>query len=200
MRLQNIVLVLVLINQLVFSVGKVEYQTNTYSETRKMLLKMERHPNNRQFRKLFAEADIRMADLIQALDDPQENVSVNAQVILKYFAAPKGLNAIDEWSRKRKEQGKDIWLSSVELLSNPKYLEGNDSDLVKLVMKNRHLFKGSTFNTGDISPKVIAYNKRAKVALIEIVQGQMFTAGWHAVIKQEGDRWLLISDNIIWVT
>jgi hypothetical protein len=76
MRLQNMVLVLVLITQLVFPLGKVQCQTNTYSETRKMLLKMERHPSNKQFRKLFAEADIRMPDLIQALDDPQEDVSV----------------------------------------------------------------------------------------------------------------------------
>jgi hypothetical protein len=91
-------------------------------------------------------------------------------------------------------------MPKMELLSEPKYLEGSDTDLVKLALQNKHLFEASRFNSGDVWVKVIAYNKRSKAALLEVVQGQILTAGWHAVIRDENHRWRLVSDNNVWVT
>jgi hypothetical protein len=91
-------------------------------------------------------------------------------------------------------------MPKMELLSEPKYLEGIDTELAKLALKNKQFFEASKFNSGDVWVKVIAYNKRSKAALLEVVQGQILTAGWHAVIREENNRWRLISDNNVWVT
>ena len=74
-------------------------------------------------------------------------------------------------------------MPSMTLLSVLKYLKGTDSDLAKLALKNKQLFAAARFNDGDVYFKVIAYNKRERAALLEVVQGQIFTAGWHAVIR-----------------
>jgi hypothetical protein len=157
---------------------------------------MERIQANKQLAKLFEEADLRMPDLIQALDDSEQRVSINSQVIINYLAEPEGLKALDEW---KKRQTKNYSMPNMKLLSEKKYLDGNESNLVKLVQKNKHLFEAASFNEGDISIKLIGYNEKTKTALFEIVQGQVFTAGWHSVIKLEDNKWRLISDNNIWV-
>ena len=200
MKLRTTSLTLLLI--ILFGLQPVRAQnlSQTFRETREWLLKMDRSSGNTALRQLFEEADVRMTDLIQALDDPQQNVSINAQVIINYLGETAGLKALDEWYRKAKEGRRNYSMPKMKLKSEAEYLEGNDSDLAKLVLKNKALFEAARFNEADVSAKVIAHNKRVKAALIEIVQGQIFTAGWHAVIKQEGDKWRLISDNNIWMS
>jgi len=172
----------------------------TYGKTRELLLKMERRAGNRQLKTLFEQADIRMPDLINALSDPEKQISINAQVIIKYLADPAGLRALDDWYKAQNKMGREFSMPEIALLGDPKYLEGGDSDLAKLALKNKHLFEASRFNSGDVWIKVIAYNKRSKAALLEVVQGQILTAGWHAVIRQENNRWRLVSDTNVWVT
>jgi hypothetical protein len=184
----------------VLPLGHAQNSTNTYGETRKLLLKMERSPGNDELSKLFEEADIRMRDLINALDDPEKQICINAQIIIKYLAEPEGLRILDEWYKVQNQKGKQYWSPKMELLAQPKYLEGNGSDLAKLASRNKGLFAASRFNSGDVRVKVIAYNKRSKAVLLEVIQGEILTAGWHAVIKYENNRWRLISDNNVWVT
>jgi hypothetical protein len=179
--------------------GWTQSQNETYDQTRTWLLRMNRRSPNEELRKMFEEADTRIQDLIKALDDPQKEVNLNAQVIIKYLADPTGLKSLNEWYRKQIGEGKGYSMPKLELLSEAKYLEGVESDLAKLAMKNKKIFEASAYNADDVTARLIAYNKRAKIALIEIIQGEIFTAGWHAVIKQEGDRWRLMSDNNIWV-
>ena len=173
---------------------------SSYDETRALLLKMERRSGNRELQKLFKEADLRMPDLVKALSDSETKISVNAQVIINYLADPEGLRALDEWYNAQKEQQRTITMPGMTLLSAPKYLQGSDSDLAKLALKNRQLFEAARFNDGDVYFKVIAHNKRQRAALLEVVQGQIFTAGWHAVIRQDNNRWRLVSDNNVWVS
>jgi hypothetical protein len=194
MNLSKLVLIS-LIFQLAFAVT-AQSQTKTYSKTRKLLLKMERGPANKQLKKLFEQADIRMPDLIQALDDKEKQVSINSQVIINYLAETEGLKAIDDWKKRPSE---NHWMPIMNLLSEKIYFEGNDSNLVKLALKNKHLFQASSFNTGDISIKLVGYSEKTKTALLEIVQGRIFTAGWHSVIKLENDKWRLVSDSNVWV-
>lgn len=160
---------------------------------------MERSPANGALEKLFRTGDVRTADLIEALDD-ETRISVNAQVIIKYLADPNTLHRLDQWYQRQKQLGREYSMPKMELLSEPKYLTGSDSDLSKLAMKNKSLFEAARFNSGDVSVKVVAYNKTLNAALLEVVQGQILTAGWHSVIKLENNRWRLISDNNVWVT
>jgi hypothetical protein len=199
MKLRIVLSLLLFFPLLGAQLGWAQSQSDKYPQTRKWLLKMDRRSPNKEIRKLFEEADARMPDLIRALDDTEKDVSINSQVIIKYLAEPEGLAALDDWYQKRKEQGKEYWIPKMNLLSEAKYLEGNDSDVARLVLKNKHLFEAFAFNASDVSARLIAYNKRAKTALVELIQGRVFTAGWHAVIKREGDKWRLMSDNNIWV-
>lgn len=86
----------------------------------------------------------------------------------------------------------------IELLSEPKQLSGHNSNLGELVLKNRALLKASRNGAKDLSAKLIAYNKNLKSALVEVIDGNVFTTGWHVVIKQEDSKWWLISDNLVW--
>jgi hypothetical protein len=200
MKPQRALLIIILLFGQVLPVGHAQKSISNYADTRKLLLKMERSQGNKELEKLFEEADIRMPDLISALNDSEKKISINAQVIIKYLAEPDGLQALSEWYKTQQLKEREVWMPKMELLAEEKYLEGNDSDLVKLAMKNKKLFEASRFNSGDIWIKMIAYNKRSRAALLEVVEGQIFTAGWHAVIKEENNRWRLLSDNNVWVT
>lgn len=184
---------------LIFGLAFIEItkgQSKTYSETKQLLLKMDRHSPNKQLKNIFEQADVRMPDLIQALDDSEKAVCINSQIIINYLAEPEGLKAIEDW---KKRQTGEYFMPNMKLLSKNIYLYGNESNLVKLIDNNKYLFEAASFNQGDISIKLIGYNKKTKTALFEIIQGQIFTAGWHSVIKFEDNKWRLVSDNNIWV-
>ncbi len=167
-------------------------QSKTYPETRKLLLKMERGDDNKILKKLFEESEARKSDLIQALYDPEQKVSLNAQVVIRYLAEPQMLAALEEWYEYRKRLGKDYWMPKIEPLSEVKYLEKDDRDLAKLVLKNLHP------NEKGVWAKVVAFNKGSKTALIEVVFGNVFTEGWHVVIRQENGKWRLLSNSLVW--
>lgn len=170
-------------------------QTKTYSETKQLLLKMDRTHANKQLAKLFREADARTPDLIQALDDSEKEVSLNSQAVINYLAEPDGLQAIEQW---KKRQTETFSVPNVKLLTEKIYLDGDNSNLVELVRKNIHLFGIKSFDEKDTFIELVAYNKKTKTALFEIIQGQTFTEGWHSVIKFEGDKWRLVSDTNVW--
>lgn len=200
MKLHATLYIAMLLIGLVTSMSQSQAQNADYSETRKLLLKMERRAGNKELKKLFEEADVRMPDLINGLNDPEKQVSVNAQVIIKYLADPAGLRALDDWYKEQQAKGGEYSMPKLELLEHPKYLQGSDSNLARLATKNKKMFEASRFNSGDVWIRVIAYNKRSKAALLEVVQGEIFTAGWHAVIREENNRWVLLSDNNVWVS
>lgn len=164
-------------------------QTRTYVDTRKLLLKVERSPANKALKKLFEERDTKRADLIQALHDPEQKVNLNSQVILKYLADPQALAALEEWYGLQRKLGKDYSMPKMEVLSEVKYLEGIYRDLGELVLKNLHP------ESKDVS---VAYNKRMRTALIEVIIGEVFTEGWHVVVRRENRKWRLISNRLVW--
>lgn len=191
----KIVFLIFLIFQLAAS-GAAQSQSQTYSETKELLSKMERRSESFELKKLFEEADFRLPDLIRALDDSDAKVIVNSQVIINYLGEPEGLKAVEEWKRR---PGKNKLTPIMNLLRENKFLEGDDSDLRKFVLDNKHLFAASNFNDGEISVKLIGFNKKTQTALFEIIQGEIFTAGWHSSIRLENGKWRLISDSSIWV-
>ena len=153
---------------------------------------MERPHANEALKKLFEEGDVRRADLVQGLYDPVQKVSLNAQSIIKYLAEPDALADLEAWYEYRRTHTKEYWISPVELLKEVKYLNDEDRDLAKLVLKNLHP------NEKDVSARMVAFNKRSKTALIEVVFGEIFTEGWHVVIRQEGGKWRLLSNYLVW--
>ena len=181
-------------------------QSKTYPETRKLLLGMERSSSNKAFIKLFEEGDARRSDLIEALYDPEQKVSLNAQSIIKYLAEPEALTALDEWYQYRKGHAKEYWVSPVKLLPEARFLSGDDGDLAKFVLKNLHPTEAdpkvdsSTGLSAEplFSARVVARNKNRNTVLGEIVEGNVFTDGWHAVIRLEDGKWRLLSHYLVW--
>lgn len=173
-------------------------QTKTYYSTRDLLLKVERRSSSKALKKLFTEADARMPDLIEALNDPDEAVNLNSQIVLKYLAAPEGLTAMENWYQRRREQGKGYSMPRVDRLSEVKYLQGDSSNLEKLALKNAAQLAAGKYGAKDLSARLVAHNKKYDTALIEIIDGEVFTAGWHIVIRREAGKWRLVSDNLVW--
>ncbi|MCM3872618.1 MAG: hypothetical protein ND895_18205 [Pyrinomonadaceae bacterium] len=167
-------------------------RTNTYSETRQLLLQMERAHANKALKKLFEEGVARRSDLIEALYDPDQKISLNAQSIIRYLADPQDLSALEKWYEYRRVNTKEYWTSPVTLLAEVRFLEGRDRDLTKLVLNNLHR------NEKDFWAKLVAYNKTTNTALLEVVEGEVFTAGWHVTIRREHGKWRLLSNYLVW--
>ena len=77
--------------------GATQTPSKTYVETRNLLSKMERAHEYAALRKLFEESEARKSDLIHALYDPEQKVSLNAQTVIKYAADPQALSALEKW-------------------------------------------------------------------------------------------------------
>ncbi len=172
--------------------ASAQVQSKTYSETRKLLLEMERSHANEILKKLFEEGETRRFDLIQALYDSDQKVSLNSQSVIKYLSDPKALSALEDWFEYRKKNAPDYWESPVKLLEEIKYLSSDDKDLEKLVLKNLYS------NSKDTWAKQIAFNKSSQTVLIEVVSGITFTTGWHVVIRREDGKWRLLSHYLVW--
>jgi hypothetical protein len=166
-------------------------QSQSYSETHKLLVKMDYWRLDTNFKKLFEEAIPRKADLIHALYDDEQRVCLNAQIVMKLLADPEMLAGINEWFEYRKKLGKDYWYPPLELAPDVKYL-ADDRDVAKLVLKNLYP------DEKDVTAKLVAYNRDLNTAVIEVVLGQGFTEGRHVAIRRENGRWRLLSDNLAW--
>ena len=177
----------------VFAISaSAQKQSKTYLETRKLLLRMERTHEYKILKKLFEEGVSRKIDLIEALYDSEHKVSLNSQIVLRYLADERSLSGLEEWIEYRKKNENNYWTVPIELIAKADYLTGKEKDLVKLVLKNLHP------NEKDFWGNLIAYNKETKTALIEVIEGQIFTKGHHVVIRQENGKWRLLSNSLVW--
>ena len=167
-------------------------QSKTYAETRSLLLRMERTHGNEPLKKLFEESAARRSDLIQALYDPEQKVSVNAQTIIKYVSDPEALAGLEDWFVYRRKLKEDYWISPVNNITQRRYLKGSRRNLVSLILRNE--FRDRKDGWG----KVIGYEPTSKTALVEIVFGEIFTEGWHVTLRQENGKWRLLSKSLRW--
>ena len=126
---------------LVFSFSNfcfAQAQTKTYKNTRKLLAKMERSSFDSTLRNLFQTGDDRINDLIKALDDSDNEISLNAQIVIRALGNEKGTEAMYEWFAKREKENKSysIYLGSLtplplkdwEFKQIDNYLEAKDSN------------------------------------------------------------------------
>jgi hypothetical protein len=193
-----------LLNRVVLLVGLVltctsaavaQQGSSTYSETRKWLLEAETTTGSSSLRKLFEHGDERIDDLIAALNDKESKVSINAYRVIQYLALPKGVEVLStkNWCKAT------CSIPIMNILERPLALGSTGKDPLKIAIANRKVFKAANFNSGDVTFSLIGYNKRANVALLEIVEGNIFTSGWHSVIQLKEGKWWLISDSNLWV-
>lgn len=195
MKFKSSLLILLFLQSIL--VISAQTDTKSYKNTRQLLLKMDA-PANKPLKKLFEQASERWTDLVAALDDEQ-TVSVNAQKVLLYIATPEAVKAIDDWKTKCTQENKTCYSPKMELVSKPTYLEGNDSDIEKLILKNKRLLNAFNFNNGQAKVSFMASHKASNTVLLELVEGKLLTSGWRVSIRLEDGRWRLLSDNNEWV-
>lgn len=176
-------------------------QKESYTETRKLLLEMERESDNKALKKLFEQGEARISDLNKALFDSEIRVSLNSQIIIKYLDHPEGKAAVEEWIKYNGQQGKEFSMprfTPPPYYEEGKFLEGEDKDLTKLVLRNWHF-------TSDVDREIttatlIAYNKAKDKALIAVTVNcvPLCGEGWHVTVKKEGSRWRYLSVTLVW--
>ena len=76
----------------------------TYPDTRKLLTSLRNVKDDREvLAVLFNKGDIRIDDLIQALHDPDRNISLRAQIAIRYLGNETGMKALENWYSKQHE-------------------------------------------------------------------------------------------------
>ena len=70
--------------------------SKTYQDTRKL------YPE--RLAALFRVGDARINDLIQALDDPNKEISLHAQIVIRYLGNETGLKGLAEYYKKPREE------------------------------------------------------------------------------------------------
>jgi hypothetical protein len=105
--------------------------SKTYQDTRKLLSEMkdyDLHPE--RLAALFRIGDARISDLVQALDDPDKEVSLNAQRVIRYLGSEVGLKGLAEYYKKPR---KEYWISGpipIPLIEfDYNFIKSNQSDL-----------------------------------------------------------------------
>ncbi len=77
---------------------------STYADTRKLLTALSDIKDDREvLAALFKKGDARIDDLIKALDDPDQNISLRAQIVIRYLGNQAGMKALDGWYNKQSE-------------------------------------------------------------------------------------------------
>lgn len=75
-----------------------QQRSRSYRETRAMLRKLVSVQSDiDKLARLFRIGDRRISDLIQALDDADQNVSLRAQTVIRYLGTKEGMRALYEW-------------------------------------------------------------------------------------------------------
>jgi hypothetical protein len=73
-------------------------RTPTYEDTVKLLNSLKVIKDDRQaLATLFKEGDARIDDLIKALHEPDRNISLRAQIVIRYLGNQTGMKALEEW-------------------------------------------------------------------------------------------------------
>lgn len=100
-HLFRLILVLITIGLLGAESLPVNGSAQAYEKTRKLLSQMSSVIDNEdKLAKLFAVGDKRIADLIRALDDSDSEISLRAQIVIRYLGNEQGMNALRDSYKK----------------------------------------------------------------------------------------------------
>ena len=173
-------------------------EKSTYRTTRKLLLSMKAPGHDSDaLAQLFHEADVRAADFVRALDDPDLRVNLGTQLVIMFVGNPSLSVSLDAWLQKKRGQGVEISLARADTPASPTYLDGTKRSLPNEVLKRLHQGR-------HISARTIAFNSAQQAALILVVYGDtpgnVFTSGYYVVVRREGERWRVAVNTNAWET
>jgi len=81
------------------------HQSRTYQDTHKLLDAMDSVKGDTdQLAALFKVGDERIQDLIDALDDPVRDISLRAQIVIRYLGNAEGMKGLTEWYSKQPDK------------------------------------------------------------------------------------------------
>jgi hypothetical protein len=76
----------------------------TYAGTRRLLTSFKDVKDDREaLAVLFKIGDARIDDLIEALHDRDRNISIRAQIVIRYLGNEAGMKALEDWYSKQRE-------------------------------------------------------------------------------------------------
>jgi hypothetical protein len=165
----------------------------SYESTRALLRKLKTDPANGALRKLFREAYKRRATLLRALDDPEQDVQVNALLIIDYVALPELTNGFAEWQKMHESSNRDYRRRRIDPLDAQLANRTFSGD--PAVVTQRYLFGNQRG-----SYHVVARNEDTDEVLLEVVFGEALTEGWHVVLRKDGSGWRPILKTNVWVS
>lgn len=119
-------------------------QSPTYKETRKLLSKMERVNYESTLSRLFSIGDERIDDLISALNDSDETVSLNAQIVIRALGNKKGLQSLYE-SFKQKQTIRISLGSAIPLPLTEFELSRIENNFIKSAKKEKQLLSSQIY-------------------------------------------------------
>jgi HEAT repeat protein len=77
-------------------------ESRTYQNTRKLLSAMDDvRSDSDELAALFKVGDERIQDLIRALEDPDSDVNLRAQMVIRYLGNAEGMKVLTEWYSKQ---------------------------------------------------------------------------------------------------
>ena len=173
---------------------------------RKLLTSLQSVKDDREaLATLFKMGDERIAELIEALHDPDRNLRLRAQIVIRYLGNETGMNALEDWYRKQPEV----------LTSGPIPLPLRDRDYE--FIKNQYLNKPAAAWAGAdqfIYALALDGSLRAKALLHELKNSagtiDDSTVGGRAirltkegdaarVLMRKGDLAKLVSENAFFI-
>jgi len=106
--------------------------SGTYQDTRGLLSKMKDynlHPE--RLAALLRIGDVRIRDLVHALDDPDEEINLNAQRVIRYLGNEVGLKGLADYYRKPREEHRGVGPIPIPLIDwDYELIKSNLSSLV----------------------------------------------------------------------
>lgn len=84
--------------------SRAESSSGTYWDTHRLLSGMRNcRSDSNKLARLFQVGDRRIKDLIRALNDPNPEISLRAQIVIRYLGNEAGMKALSEWYGGRRE-------------------------------------------------------------------------------------------------
>ena len=161
-----------------------------YESTRKLLRKLESLAHDSKvLGTFFRSEDAHLENLIKALDDSDQEVSLRAQIVLRYLRDPIGIRAIDSWVGR---QTGEYATAPIPLRGfTSRRIVGSGGNLARLVLKNAVFLEGD--DPKRTRARVIAYTAKKDRALVEIT---IDAGGWtnecyHVVLVKDDQGWLM---------
>lgn len=155
-------------------------------KTRALLQRLDSLAENSSVLVTFLrKRDQHLQNLISALDDPDSDLSLRAQIVLRYLGHPAGLAAIDRWTRR---QSGTHAVAPAPMPSLPAVVTGNSP----IDAARTFLHRSQVLNPSAPSRfRVLAYTPERNRALVQVTidAGSWTNDCFHVLVDRDGRAW-----------